>query len=96
MFGGHDDRFSLVQLVIYAINGDFSDTIETGHESIAAGLMGADFLILIKCEQGNAERIILCQRFTDNLSFLIRDLLLERQDFGLKFFINCFMRIPPS
>ena len=50
MLGGHDDGFSLVQLVIYAVDGDFSDAIETGHESIAAGLVGADFFVLIKRE----------------------------------------------
>ena len=48
MLGRHHNGFALVKHIFLAVNGDFSNAIQTGDKSITGGLMGADFLALVK------------------------------------------------
>ena len=83
MAGGHHDGFSLMEEVFHAVDGDFSDAIQTGDKGIAARLVGADLFGFGKGKQGDAQRMVVCQRFGDHLSFLIGDLPLLGQYFRL-------------
>ena len=51
MAGGHHDGFSLMEEVFHAVDGDFSNAIQTGDKGIAARLMGADLLAFGKGKQ---------------------------------------------
>ena len=42
MFCRHDDGFAFVEFVFYAVDGDFTGSVEAGDEGVAAGLVGAD------------------------------------------------------
>ena len=55
--------------------------------AVAAGLVGADLLVLFKGEQGQAHGVVLGQRFADHLPVLIGHLIGQPEDGG---FFNIF------
>ena len=83
MAGGHHDGFALVQNMRLSIDGNTAGAVQAGDKRVAAGGMRADFLILIEGKQRHADGVILRQRLADNLSILIRNLLLEREHLSL-------------
>lgn len=48
MFCRHDDGFAFVEFVFYAVDGDFTGSVEAGDEGVAAGLVGADFFAFVE------------------------------------------------
>ena len=77
MAGRHDDRFARVENIFNTVDGDLSDAVQTENHCIAAGFVGADFFVLIKSKEGDADRVILNERFADDLSGLISNLIFE-------------------
>ena len=75
--GRHNDGFSFMQQIFRAVNGDFSNAVQTGDKGVAARFMGADFLALCEGEQSNTYRRVLRQRLADNLPLLIRNLFFQ-------------------
>ena len=43
-----------MQLVNLTIDGDAADAVQAGNEGITAGFVGADLLVLVEREEGNA------------------------------------------
>ena len=76
---GHDDGLALVQFIPDAVDRDAAHAVQAGDEGVAAGLVRADLLALVKGEQRDAQRVVLRQRLADDLPRLLRDLLLQRQ-----------------
>ena len=77
MTGGHHDGLTFMQKILFPVNGDFSGPIQAGDKGIAAGLVGADLLALVKGKQGYAQMFILRQRLADYLAFLIGNLFFQ-------------------
>ena len=75
MFCRHDDGFAFVEFVFYAVDGDFTGSVEAGDEGVAAGLVGADLFAFFKGKQRQADGIVLCQCFADDLAFLVGNLI---------------------
>ena len=50
----HDDRLPFMQFICLAVDGDAADAVQAGNEGITARLVGADFLVLVEGEEGNA------------------------------------------
>ena len=97
MAGGHHDGFALAQDMRLAVDGDAAHAVQTGDKRVAPGGMRADFLVLIKGEQGHADGVILRQRLADDLPLLIGNLLLERKHLGLGDILHGFLHnaFPP-
>lgn len=66
MFCRHDDGFAFVEFVFYAVNGDFTGSVEAGDEGVAAGLVGADFFALSK-----ANKVMLTDSFCTSVLLTI-------------------------
>ena len=47
MAGGHEDGLALVEDVLHAVHGDAPLAVQTQHQRVAAGLVGADLLSLV-------------------------------------------------
>ena len=71
VFCRHDDGFAFVEFVFYAVDGDFTGSVEAGDEGIAAGLVGADLLVLVEGKQRHTDGVVLGQRLADHLPRLI-------------------------
>lgn len=66
MFCRHDDGFAFVEFVFYAVDGDFTGSVEAGDEGVAAGLVGADFFPLSK-----ANKVMLTDSFCTSVLLTI-------------------------
>ena len=75
VFCRHDDGFAFVEFVFYAVDGDFTGSVEAGDEGVAAGLVGADFFAFVEGKLGDADGFILYQCFADDLAFLVGNLI---------------------
>ena len=71
MPGRHDDALPFAQQVFLPVDGNFAHAVQTGDHGVSAGCMGADFLTLPEGKEGDAQGIILRQRFADDLPLLI-------------------------
>ena len=72
-----------MQKVIHAVNGNLAHAVQAGNKGVAARFVGADLLPLVKGKEGDAHSAVLGQGLADHLPFLIGDLILQNQDFGL-------------
>ena len=54
MLGRHNDGLAFMQLVSFAVDGDAADAVQAGNEGITAGFVGADLLVFVEGEKGNA------------------------------------------
>ena len=59
---GHDDGLALVQFIPDAVDRDAAHAVQAGDEGVAAGLVRADLLALVKGKQRDAQRVVLRQR----------------------------------
>lgn len=73
-----------------AVDRETASTVQTRHKRVAAGFVGADFFALIEGKKGHAHGGILGKSLAHDLTFLVGDLVFERQNFGLAdaFFID--------
>jgi hypothetical protein len=49
-----------MQFILFVINRNLANAIQTNHKGITTGLMAADFFSLVKRKQCDTQRIILC------------------------------------
>ena len=83
VLGGHHDGFAFVYDMRFPVNRELSQAVKARHEGVAAGLMRADFLALVKGKKRDADEGILGERLAHDLAFLVADLIFQRQDFSL-------------
>ena len=69
--------------IFFTVDGDFTLAVQAGDKGVAARLVGADFLALIKGKQGDAYIAVLRQGFADDLPILIGNLIAQHQHLRL-------------
>ena len=92
---GHDQRLALRHQKDLAAHGEAAGTLQHRHHGVAAGSMGADFLVLFKGKEGHAELAVLHQCAADDLAVLIVHLLRHVQNL-LLFNILIHNGVPPT
>ena len=88
MTRGHDDGFACVQNVFHTIDGDPAHAVKADDHCIAAGLMGADLLALVKGKKCNTKCGVLRKSLAHYLPCLIFNLLLQSKIFC---FVDIFL-----
>ena len=79
MPGGHHDAFTGLERIGLIVNGDNALAFKRRHKRVAFRLVRADALAFGKGEERDAESLVLDERFTDNLSLCIGNLILEQK-----------------
>ena len=78
----HEDGLAGVQHMGYAVHGHAAHAVQARHQRVAAGLVGADLLVLVEGKQRHTDGVVLGQRLADHLPRLIGHLIPQGQHGG--------------